>query len=77
MTRRVHFECEVLYGTVYQPLCENNAGRDAFADADKPVSMTDDESEVTCRRCLSAMGIEAAPLDQLTVCEPEPIKRAA
>jgi hypothetical protein len=84
MTRRVHFECEVLYGTLSQPLCENNAGRDAFADADKPVSMTDDESEVTCRRCLSAMGIEAAPreiearyAETLTEVHGDPFKRRA
>jgi hypothetical protein len=56
---RVHFECEVLYGTISQPLCQNQAGRDAIADAAKPVAMTDDEAEVTCKRCLKALGYSA------------------
>jgi hypothetical protein len=74
---RVHFECEVLYGTISQPLCENQAGRDAIADAAKPVAMTDDEAEVTCRRCLTVLGYEAAPVERLTVCLPDPVRRAA
>jgi hypothetical protein len=77
MTRRVHFECEVLFGTVVQPLCENQTGRDAILDAAKPALMTDDEAEVTCRRCLKALGYEPVPVNQLTECQPDPLRRAA
>ena len=58
MTRRVHLEIEVLYGALYQPLCENQAGRDAFDGGD--VEMTTDDSRVTCRKCLRAMGVRLA-----------------
>ena len=75
MSRRVHFEQEVLYGCVSQPLCEQ--GRDAIADAEREVDMTDDEREVTCRRCLKALGYEAAPVEQLTLTETDPLRRAA
>jgi hypothetical protein len=82
--RRVHFSVEVLYGTLSQPLCENQAGRDAIADAERECAMTDDEAEVTCRRCLSAMGIEAAPreiearyAETLTEVHGDPFKRRA
>jgi hypothetical protein len=39
--------------------------------------MTADEAEVTCRRCLKALGYDAVPADQLTACEPDPIRKAA
>jgi hypothetical protein len=55
---RVHSEVEVLYGTLFQPLCENNAGRDAFRGRD--VEMTSDERFVTCPRCLKALGYAVA-----------------
>jgi hypothetical protein len=77
MTRRVHYEVEVGYDSLYQPACENAAGRDAIADVEKPVEMTADEAEVTCRRCLKALGYDAVPADQLTACEPDPIRKAA
>jgi hypothetical protein len=54
----VHAEVEVLFDTLYQPLCENNAGRDAFADSDKPVQLTSRDEEVTCRKCLKALGYD-------------------
>lgn len=65
MTRAIHFEQEVLFGTLSQPLCENQADRDAIADADRDVDMTDEEGAVTCKRCLRALGYvvpEAAPV---------------
>ena len=78
MTRRiVHFEVEVGYDCLYQPACENAAGRDAIADIGRDVEMTTDEREVTCRKCLTALGYDAAPVEQLTVCEPDPVRRAA
>ena len=60
MTRPVHFEVEVLYGTLSQPLCENNAGRDAIADMERDVEMSPRDEEVTCRKCLKALGYETA-----------------
>jgi hypothetical protein len=75
--RRVHFSVEVLYGTLSQPLCENQAGRDAIADAERECAMTDDEAEVTCAKCLRALGYEPAPVERLTVCERDPMLRAA
>jgi hypothetical protein len=75
MPRRVHYEVEVLYGTVYQPLCEQ--GRDAIGSSHLECEMTTDDREVTCKRCLKALGYEAAPIEQLTVCEPDPMRRAA
>lgn len=59
MSAPVHSEIEVLYGALYQPLCENNAGRDAFA-SDRDVEMTTDDARVTCRKCLRAMGVRLA-----------------
>jgi hypothetical protein len=52
----VHFELEVLYGTVFQPLCENQDGVDAFDSTDE-VEMIDDEALVTCAKCRSALGL--------------------
>jgi hypothetical protein len=77
MTRRVHYAVEVLYDCVSAPLCQNNAGRDAIADAEREVEMTIYEEEVSCKRCLKALGYDAVPADQLTACEPDPMKRAA
>jgi hypothetical protein len=72
--RRTHYEVEVLYATLAQPLCEQH--RDAFA-CSRPVEMTTDIGEVTCRKCLCALGYEPAPIDQLTVCVRDPLPRAA
>jgi hypothetical protein len=77
MSRRVHFELEILYGTLCQPLCENQSGRDAIADANRSVEMSVDPAEVTCRSCLAALGYEATAPDQLTDCQPDPLRRAA
>lgn len=78
MTRaRIHYAVEVLYGTLSQPACENAAGRDAMADIGRAVEMTDDVSAVTCRKCLTALGYEAAPIERLTVVEADPVRRAA
>ena len=77
MSHPVHYECEVLYGTLAQPLCENQAGRDAIADAERECAMTGDEAEVTCRKCLRALGFDAVPEGQLTECVGDPLRRAA
>lgn len=53
-TKRVHASVEILFDTLFQPLCENQRGRDAFRGGD--VEMTGDESQVTCRPCLRALG---------------------
>jgi hypothetical protein len=76
MTAPVHLEIEVLYEALFQPLCENAAGRDAF-ESDDDVGMTTDPTYVTCRKCLLAMGYEAAEIDRLTICEPDPLRRVA
>jgi hypothetical protein len=39
--------------------------------------LTDDFSGVTCRECLTLMGYEAVPVEQLTDVQPEPVRRAA
>jgi hypothetical protein len=72
---RLHMAVEILFDTLYQPACENAAGRDAFTG--RPVEMTDDEALVTCRRCLKALGIEATEPEMLTVVEGDPLRRAA
>lgn len=76
MTRRVvHFGIEILCHV--QPACENAAGRDIFESGDDAVPMTDREEEVTCRRCLKALGYEPAPVEQFTLVEADPLRRAA
>jgi hypothetical protein len=72
---RLHMAVEILFETLYQPACENAAGRDAFTG--RPVEMTDDETQVTCKRCLKAIGIEATEPEMLTVVEGDPLRRAA
>jgi hypothetical protein len=67
MTRLVHFEVEVLYETTVGPACGYNAAG----------KLTDDLADVTCRSCLTLLGYEAAPVERLTVCEPDPLKVAA
>lgn len=64
---RVHFRVEVLYDTTWGPAC-------GFAAAGR---LTEDESEVTCRKCLTALGYEPVPVDQLTDAVPPPLRRAA
>lgn len=59
MIRPVHYEVEVLYGCVFQPACENAAGRDAFDGPE--VEMTTLDEEVTCRDCLKTLGYDIAP----------------
>lgn len=59
MTRRVvHYQLEVGYECLYQPACQNAAGRDAITDIDRDVEMTTDDARVTCKRCLKALGYE-------------------
>ena len=56
-----HFEVEVLYGTLYQPACQQN--QDAFSDTGREVRMTDRDEEVTCKRCLKALGYDLPAKD--------------
>jgi hypothetical protein len=63
VTRRVHYAVEVFYDCVSAPLCENNAGRDAISDAERDVEMTDRDEDVTCRRCLKALGYAVPVLE--------------
>jgi hypothetical protein len=70
-----HYQVEVLEGVLSQPACQQH--RDAFEDSDREVRMTDRDEEVTCKRCLKAMGIEPPPVEQLTECLPDPLRRAA
>jgi hypothetical protein len=53
---QIHFEVEVLHGTLYQPLCENNAGRDALKGGS--VEMTCEDRLVTCSKCRELLGFE-------------------
>jgi hypothetical protein len=39
--------------------------------------LTEDEGAVTCPKCLALLGYDAVPANQLTVVEPDPIRRAA
>lgn len=77
MSGLIHYELEVLYGTIFQPLCENQAGRDAIADIEREVEMTDRDEEVTCPKCLAALGYVAG--EQLTETHGDPMlnRRAA
>jgi len=63
VTAPVHYELEVGYGCLYQPLCENQRGVDALANLDDDVEMTPDEAQVTCRHCLHALGYEILHLE--------------
>jgi len=74
MSRRaVHFEVEILFDALYVPLCENQADRDPFTNDDTDVEMTQYVEEVTCKRCIKALGYEATAPD----CQPDPLPRAA
>lgn len=63
----MHFRVEVFYETADGPAC----GYDA------PGKLTDDPREVTCAKCLTMCGFEAAPIEQLTDCQPDPLRKAA
>jgi hypothetical protein len=71
MTARIHFAVINDFGLYAD---ENAACGNNFRRTKK---LTDDYREVTCPVCLKALGIEAAELDQLTVCERDPMRRAA
>ena len=79
MTPLIHFEQEVLYGTLFQPLCQQN--RDAFEDIDDDCEMTPDPECVTCRACLAELGygLEPKEIGGLTECVGDPLlkRRAA
>jgi hypothetical protein len=67
VNRPIHFDLEVLYETTFTTACGSSAAK----------NVTTDEARVTCRRCLRALGYDAVPADQLTECQPDPIRRAA
>lgn len=72
MSAPIHFEVELLFDALYQPLCENERGVDAFDDLDVAVEMTSIDSEVTCPKCLAALGYELPTDEQLTECHGDP-----
>lgn len=57
MSRRVHYELE-LDECLSQPLCENQAVREAIAHIDRECEMSPYDEEVTCKRCLKALHAE-------------------
>lgn len=64
----IHFEYDVLYDTLFVTACgADNTGK----------NVTLDHAQVTCRKCLTALGYEVAPLDQTTVVESDPLLRRA
>jgi hypothetical protein len=69
---RLHYEVESggMGGSTETHACCGN-------DFRRRKRLTEDWREVTCPKCLQLMGIEAAPIEQLTVCEPDPLRRAA
>lgn len=56
----VHYELEIMADTLFQPLCENQRGIDAFAYTGD-VKMSADDADVTCTDCLRALGYDVAP----------------
>lgn len=67
MSSPVHYRVEVLYDTTWGPACGFGAhGR-----------LTEDPTEITCRKCLTLCGFEAVPDEQLTDCQPDPLRQAA
>lgn len=68
---RLHFAAETdsYLWDGYQPACGND-----FRHTKK---MTDDPAQVICRKCLTLCGFEAAPAEQLTVVQSDPLRRAA
>ena len=69
---RLHYAIETdgILGCVeVQPVCGNN-----FHGRKK---LTDDWEAVTCPECIRLCGFEAAPLDQTTLVESDPLRRAA
>jgi hypothetical protein len=71
MTARIHYAVTNDFGLYAD---DNAACGDNFSRRKK---LTDDWRKVTCPTCLTLLGIEAAAPDQLTVCEPDPMKAAA
>jgi hypothetical protein len=54
MTTPIHFEVEVLYATTFTTACGSRAGK----------HLTTDDAQVTCRKCLAALGYAAAPVER-------------
>lgn len=64
---RVHYRVEVLYEALDGPACGYQATG----------TLTDNDAEVTCSKCLTLLGYEAAPIEQTTLVESDPLRRAA
>jgi hypothetical protein len=73
MPRAIHYAVTSYLLGEYEPeevaVCGNDFSRSK--------KLTDDVREVTCATCLTLMGYEPVPVEQLTHVEPEPIRRAA
>lgn len=67
MSARVHYRVEVLYEALDGPACGYQARG----------KLTDNDAEVTCSKCLTLLGHEAAPIRQTTLVESDPLRRAA
>jgi hypothetical protein len=70
--RPVHYAVEsggILGSTETHACCGN--------DFRRTKKLTDDPREVTCANCLTLMGYEPVPVEQLTDAQPEPVRRAA
>jgi hypothetical protein len=68
MSPVVHYEIELLYETTYRAACGVHSAKHSY---------TTDDAQVTCGKCLTALGYEAAPIERLTVCSPDPMREAA
>jgi hypothetical protein len=71
VSRPIHYAVTSDFG-LYED--RNACCGDNFA---REKTLTDDAREVTCAKCLTLMGYEPVPVEQLTDVHPEPVRRAA
>jgi hypothetical protein len=67
---RVHYVDEIFTECLYRSACNTRA---KLTDA----NTAQRDEDVTCPRCLSALGYEPTADEQLTVCVGDPLRRAA
>jgi uncharacterized paraquat-inducible protein A len=67
VTALVHFEHQVLYETTYRAACGVCSERHHY---------TTDDAQVTCPRCLKALGYKIEPVEQFTQVD-DRLRRAA
>jgi hypothetical protein len=67
---RVHYVDEIFTECLYRSACDTRA---KLTDA----NTTQRDEDVTCPRCLRELGYEPTADEQLTVCSPDPLRRAA